>query len=108
MLTVNRSLPAGNVKELIALIRANPGKYSYASAGTGQSAQLSAELFKLTYGLDLVHVPFPGAGPAVLALLALPRGRHRAAYWLLKFAANLGKMSIFAGWHYREYGGAAA
>jgi succinoglycan biosynthesis protein ExoM len=45
---------------------------------------------------------------AVLALLALPRGRHRAVYWLLKFAANLGKLSIFAGWHYREYGGAAA
>ena len=45
---------------------------------------------------------------AALALLALPRGRHRAAYWLLKLAANLGKMSIFAGWHYREYAGAAA
>jgi len=41
---------------------------------------------------------------AVLALLSWPVGRHRAAYWLLKASANLGKMSIFLGWHYREYG----
>jgi succinoglycan biosynthesis protein ExoM len=41
---------------------------------------------------------------AGLALLSWPRGRHRAAYWLLKASANLGKMSIFLGWHYREYG----
>jgi succinoglycan biosynthesis protein ExoM len=40
-----------------------------------------------------------------LALLFLPCGRHRAVYWLLKAAGNLGKMSIFMGWHYREYGG---
>jgi succinoglycan biosynthesis protein ExoM len=44
------------------------------------------------------------AGAAVLALLSWPVGRHRAAYWLLKASANLGKMSIFLGWHYREYG----
>jgi succinoglycan biosynthesis protein ExoM len=44
------------------------------------------------------------AAAATLALLAWPGGRHRAAYWLLKAAANLGKMSIFLGWHYREYG----
>jgi len=42
---------------------------------------------------------------AGLALLSLPFGRHRAVYWLLKASANLGKMSIFLGWHYREYGG---
>jgi succinoglycan biosynthesis protein ExoM len=42
---------------------------------------------------------------AGLALLSWPRGRHRAVYWLLKASANLGKMSIFLGWHYREYGG---
>jgi len=41
---------------------------------------------------------------AGLALLLWPCGRHRAAYWLLKASANLGKMSIFLGWHYREYG----
>jgi succinoglycan biosynthesis protein ExoM len=42
---------------------------------------------------------------AGLALLSWPRGRHRVVYWLLKVSANLGKMSIFLGWHYREYGG---
>lgn len=42
---------------------------------------------------------------AGLALLSWPRGRHRAVYWLLKASANIGKMSIFLGWHYREYGG---
>jgi succinoglycan biosynthesis protein ExoM len=41
---------------------------------------------------------------AVLALVSWPRGRHRAVFWLLKLSANLGKMSIFLGWHYREYG----
>jgi len=41
---------------------------------------------------------------AVLAVLLLPRGRHRSAYWLMKAAANLGKVTIFIGWHYREYG----
>lgn len=45
---------------------------------------------------------------AGLALLCLPLGRHRAVYWLLKASANLGKMSIFLGWHYREYGGKVA
>jgi tripartite-type tricarboxylate transporter receptor subunit TctC len=58
------------VKQQIELVRANPGKYSYASAGTGQSAQLAAELFKLAYGLDIVHVPFNGGAPAVAATMA--------------------------------------
>lgn len=44
---------------------------------------------------------------AVLMLLAIPSGRHRSVYWLLKASANIGKMSVFAGWHYREYGGKA-
>src|SRR4029077_9147698 len=45
---------------------------------------------------------------AGLALLSLPLGRHHAVYWLLKASANVGKMSIFLGWHYREYGGTRA
>ena len=65
VLIVNPSFPAKSVKELIALAKANPGKYSYASAGTGQSAQLAAELFKLAFGLDIVHVPFNGGAPAM-------------------------------------------
>ena len=69
-LSVHPSLPAHTVKELAALIKANPGKYSYASAGTGQSAHLAGELFRLTAGLDLVHVPYNGSGPAIAAMVA--------------------------------------
>jgi len=65
ILTVHPSLPARSVKELVELIRANPGKYSYASPGTGTPPQLVGELFRLSLGLDLVHVPFNGGGPAI-------------------------------------------
>jgi tripartite-type tricarboxylate transporter receptor subunit TctC len=64
VLVVNPSVPARNVKELVDLIRANPGKYNFASAGIGTTPHLSGELFKLASKLDLVHVPFNGAGPA--------------------------------------------
>lgn len=64
VLTVNPSVPAKTVKELIALVKANPGKYSYASPGTGTTGQLAGEWFKISQGLDLVHVPFNGGAPA--------------------------------------------
>src|SRR5262245_4578432 len=70
VLTVNPSLPARNVNELIAVIKASPGKYSYSSPGLGTSGHLIGELFRMTFGLDMVHVPFPGAGPAVAATIA--------------------------------------
>src|SRR5271166_107932 len=69
-LMVNPSLPVQTVKELVALIKANPGKYSYSSAGTGLSAHLAGELFRLSTGLDLVHVPYNGSGPAVASVVA--------------------------------------
>src|SRR5215813_10965343 len=65
ILLVNPSVPAKDVKELVAYIKANPGKISYASAGTGTTPHLSSELLKLTLNLDIVHVPFGGAGPAI-------------------------------------------
>ena len=65
VLTVHPSVPAQTVKELVALIRANPGKYSYASPGTGTPGHLVGEQFRLLLGLDLVHVPFNSAGLAV-------------------------------------------
>ena len=66
LLSVHPSVPATTVKELVDLIRANPGKYNnFAHAGVGTTPHLSGEMFKLTFGLDLVHVPFPGAGPAI-------------------------------------------
>ena len=61
VLVVHPSLPAKNVKELVAFARARPGQLSYASAGTGGVQHLSGELLKITMKLDLVHVPYKGA-----------------------------------------------
>src|ERR1700685_3939659 len=64
VLAVHPSVPAKTVKELVAWIRANPGKESYASPGTGTPPQLVGALFQHELNLDLVHVPFGGGGPA--------------------------------------------
>jgi tripartite-type tricarboxylate transporter receptor subunit TctC len=68
ILLVNPSVPAKSVREFVDYIKANPGKISYASAGTGTTPHLSGELFRLTLKLDIVHVPFSGAGPAIQSL----------------------------------------
>jgi tripartite-type tricarboxylate transporter receptor subunit TctC len=70
VITVHPSVPAQTVGELVALIKANPGKYSYASPGTGTPGHLVGETFRLTLGLDLVHVPFNSAGLAVGSAVA--------------------------------------
>lgn len=69
-LTVHPSVPAGTVDELVALIRASPGKFSYASPGPGTPPHLLGELFRLAFQLDLVHVPYNGGGPAIGSTLA--------------------------------------
>jgi tripartite-type tricarboxylate transporter receptor subunit TctC len=69
-LTVNPRVPATSVKELIALAKAQPGKLTYASSGSGSSLHLAAELFKQMAGVDIVHVPYKGAAPAVTDLVA--------------------------------------
>lgn len=70
VIVVNPSVPAKSVKELIALIKANPNKYSFAGPGIGSTPHLSGELFKQKFGLDLVHVPFPGAAQAINSTIA--------------------------------------
>jgi tripartite-type tricarboxylate transporter receptor subunit TctC len=70
VLAVNPSVPAQTVKELVAVIRTSPGKYSYASPGTGTPPQLVGALFQHSLDLDMVHVPFGGGGPAVEATVA--------------------------------------
>jgi tripartite-type tricarboxylate transporter receptor subunit TctC len=67
VVVVNPSVPARTLPELIKLIKDNPGKYSFAGPGVGSTPHLGGELFRLAYNLDLVHVPFTGAGPAVQA-----------------------------------------
>lgn len=69
VLVVNNDLPVQNVQELIALLKAEPGKYSYASSGNGTPLHLSGELFKTMAGVDMVHIPYKGAGPALTDLL---------------------------------------
>jgi tripartite-type tricarboxylate transporter receptor subunit TctC len=69
VLVVNPDFPAKNVKELVDLLKANPGKYSYASSGNGTPLHLSGELFKSMAGVDMVHVPYKGAGPALVDVM---------------------------------------
>lgn len=83
MLTVHPSIPARSVKELVSLAKARPGQMSYASAGVGTGTHLTGELLKSHAGIDLLHVPYRGMGPAIgelaggqisLAFLGLPSG----------------------------------
>jgi len=70
ILVVNADFPAKSVKELVELIKKEPGKYNYAMPGTGTTPHLAGELFKLTFKLDLATVPFNGAGPAIQSAVA--------------------------------------
>jgi tripartite-type tricarboxylate transporter receptor subunit TctC len=69
VLVVHPSLPVTTAKELAALVKATPGKYSFATAGVGTTPYLSGELFKLSLGADLVDVPFNGSNPALQSTL---------------------------------------
>ena len=69
-LVVHPSVPAKNVKELIALAKRQPGKLTFASGGAGSSNHLAGELLKLLGGVDLLHVPYKGAGPAMVDVMA--------------------------------------
>src|SRR5207344_3537279 len=70
VLAVHPDVAAKSVQELVALIKANPGKYSYGSAGVGTGAHLTGELFRTSLRLDVVHVPYGGGGPAIAAAVA--------------------------------------
>jgi tripartite-type tricarboxylate transporter receptor subunit TctC len=69
IILANPSLPAKTIPELIAYAKANPGKVTMASAGTGSSGHLAGELFKMMAGVNMLHVPYRGAGPALSDLL---------------------------------------
>ena len=70
VLYVNSSVPANSVAELIALIKKEPGKYSFASPGSGSTHHLLGELLKLEQKLDMTHIPYRGSGPAIADVLA--------------------------------------
>ena len=65
VMTVNPKIPAKDMKEFIALLKKSPGKYSYASSGTGGISHLDGELFKVLTGTFMVHIPYRGSGPAL-------------------------------------------
>ena len=70
VIVVHPSFPAKDIKEFFAIVKANPGKYNYASPGGGTGPHLSAELLKLKMNLDIAHIPYKGGGPALQAVLA--------------------------------------
>ena len=69
ILVVNTKINVSNLAQLIELLKANPGKYSFGSAGVGTSAHMAAELFKLKSGLSILHVPYKGSGPMLNDLI---------------------------------------
>jgi|RhiMetdeSRZDD1v2_1073273.scaffolds.fasta_scaffold411422_2 tripartite-type tricarboxylate transporter receptor subunit TctC len=85
VLTVHPSVQAKDVQELIALVKSKPGQFSYASPGTGTTGQLAGELFRLSFGLDIVHVPFNGGAPAIMSTLG---GHTQIAFTALPSAAT--------------------
>ncbi len=70
VLVVGSAVPAKNVKELVALLKADPGKYSYGSAGAGSTFHMSAELFKAVADAPITHIPYRGGGPALMDTMA--------------------------------------
>jgi tripartite-type tricarboxylate transporter receptor subunit TctC len=70
VLTVNPNLPVHSVQELVALAKQKPGELRYASAGVGSLQHLAAELFRLQAGIDILHIPYRGGGPATLDVVA--------------------------------------
>jgi len=97
-IAVHSSVPANNVKELIAYEKANTGKMSYGSAGTGTMSHLSGELFKAKTGMkDVVHIPYKGAGPGIADLVSghIPMMSPNISGQVLEFHKT-GKIKILA------------
>ena len=70
VIAVHPSVPVNNLKEFIAYAKANPGKLNYASQGNGSVSHIGTEMFKQTTGIEMVHVPYKGSGPAIQDVLA--------------------------------------
>ena len=70
VLVVNKDFPAHSLADLVKVVKASPGKYSYASGGVGTSTHITGEIFELQTGTELLHVPFKGGGPALAAIVA--------------------------------------
>jgi len=96
VLTVNSVLPVNSLKELIAHARANPGKLSYASVGSGSSSHLTMELMKAMAGLEIVHVPFNGSPPAITSVVANETQMLFAVPTVITPLSKTGKVKMLA------------
>ena len=76
ILVLHPSVPAQSVKQLVALAKSKPGALAYASGGNGASTHLAGELFKMVAGVDIVHIPYKGTGPAIADVVASCAGLH--------------------------------
>ncbi|MET0194780.1 MAG: tripartite tricarboxylate transporter substrate-binding protein, partial [Hyphomicrobiaceae bacterium] len=85
VVTVHPSVPAKTIKELVAFLKANPGKYGFAAPGVGSTPHLSGEIFRASQGVDLVTVQFTGAGPAIQSTVG---GHTMVAFSALPPAAS--------------------
>jgi tripartite-type tricarboxylate transporter receptor subunit TctC len=94
--TINPSVPATSLAELIDYAKKNPGKISYASAGNGSIHHLTTELFKSMAGIDMVHVPYKGAGPGTQALLTGEVQVAFVSYTAAAQHAKAGKIRMLA------------
>lgn len=93
---VHPSVPARSLKELAALAKANPGKYSFASSGTGNIGHLTGEMFKLQAGVEMTHVPYKGAAPAMQDVLAGHVGVLASGLGTMYEHHKLGKLVVLA------------
>jgi tripartite-type tricarboxylate transporter receptor subunit TctC len=96
ILVAHPSVPANNMRELIALAKSQPGKLNFASVGTGSPAHIAGELLKLKAGIDMVHVPYKGGGPAIADTLG---GQVQLAFVTLPAAmqyVKAGKLKALA------------
>jgi tripartite-type tricarboxylate transporter receptor subunit TctC len=96
VIAVHASVPASTFQELVALARANPGKLSYGSFGLGSSAHISVDYLKNLLGIDIVHVPYKGAAPAVTDLLSGRIQMMMVTPLLVESYARAGKLRLLA------------
>jgi tripartite-type tricarboxylate transporter receptor subunit TctC len=96
VLVANPNAPFNTVREMIGYAKSHPGKLSYASPGTGTSAHLAGELLKIETGIDMVHVPYKGSGPAQMDLVAGRVDVMFDVYHSAKQLAEQGKLKVIA------------
>lgn len=96
ILVVHPTVPAKSVRDLIALAKSQPGKLKYASSANGNTDHLAGELFKMLAGVDMVHIPYKGGGPAALAILSGEVDAIFAVYQNIAPQLNAGKLRPLA------------